>query len=186
MRNIIEKMNTLTWVILVVVVLIFVGGMIMTRKDDDAKRSFRNGVNDMIHKNENVDNLKVISYKVVIPLRIQACERLLLYLERIKFSILVKRVFVPGMSRDDFQISLIQNVQDEFEHNLAQRLYVAEDTWQLVNLAKEEVLQNINAAFNDNLNSDSAAIAVIISSFQNSIAEKAILGLKMEFDSFLV
>mgnify|MGYP003307802288 CR=1 FL=1 len=186
MQNIIEKMNTLTWVILVVVVLIFVGGMIMTRKDDDAKSSLGNGVNDMICKNENVDNLKVVSYKVVIPLRIQACERLLLYLERIKFSILVKRVFVPGMSRDDFQLSLIQNVQDEFEHNLAQRLYVAEDTWQLVNLAKEEVLQNVNAAFNENINSEAASVALIISAFQNPMAEKAILGLKMEFDSFLV
>ncbi|MCQ2317450.1 MAG: hypothetical protein MJZ90_00825 [Bacteroidales bacterium] len=179
-------MNTLTWVILVVVVLIFVGGMIMTRKDDDAKRSLGNGVNDMICKNEDVDNLKVVSYKVVIPLRIQACERLLLYLERIKFSILVKRVFVPGMSRDDFQLSLIQNVQDEFEHNLAQRLYVAEDTWQLVNLAKEEVLQNVNAAFNEDTSSDVASVALIISAFQNPMAEKAILGLKMEFDSFLV
>jgi len=179
-------MNTITWGILAVVVLILIGGMIMLRKDDDAKKSFKREENNLIKKMEEADNLKVVSYKVVVPLRIQACERLVLYLERIKFSILVKRIFQPGLSRDDFQFSLLQNVQDEFEHNLAQRLYVSEDTWLMVNLAKEEVLQNVNAAFNDNTEADVATMATILSSFQNPIAEKAIANIKSEFDSFLV
>ena len=98
----------------------------------------------------NDDVLRTVSHKLTVPLRIQAYERLLLYIERIQFSVLVKRVFYPGISRDDFQFSLLQNVQDEFEHNLAQRLYVSEETWQLIDLAKEEVLQNINALFHSN------------------------------------
>lgn len=178
-------MNTLTWILIGAMALLFVLGVIIPMFRENGKaEAVANHSNNMC----NIDNesLKVASYNMIVPLRVQACERLLLYLERIKFSVLVKRVFVPGMSRDDFQLSLIQNVQDEFEHNLAQRLYVAEDTWQLVNLAKEEVLQNVNAAFNEDTSSDVASVALIISAFQNPIAEKAILGLKMEFDSFLV
>ena len=131
----------------------------------------------------NDDVLRTVSHKLTLPLRIQAYERLLLYIERIQFPVLVKRVFYPGISRDDFQFSLLQNVQDEFEHNLAQRLYVSEETWQLIDLAKEEVLQNINAVFNDNPDADVAMIAQQIASFNNPMVEKAVINIKREFNS---
>ena len=119
----------------------------------------RKSKNDIIDKLKNDSMLKETSLKLIIPLKIQACERLLLYIERIQFPVLVKRIFHPGISRNDFQFSIIQNVQDEFEHNLTQRLYVSESTWQLIVLAKEEVLQNVNAVFNDNPDADVAMIA---------------------------
>ena len=132
------------------------------------------------HDNEN---LKIVSYKLIVPLRIQAYERLILYIERIQFPVLVKRVFHPAISRNDFQFSILQNVQDEFEHNLAQRLYVSETTWQLIVLAKEEVLQNVNAVFNENPDADIATIAQRIASFENPIGEKAAINIKNEFNS---
>ena len=130
----------------------------------------------------NVD-LQVVSRKIIIPLKIQACERLLLYIERIQFPVLVKRVFMPQMSRNDFQFSILQNVQDEFEHNLAQRLYVSEQTWQLIVLAKEEVLQNVNAVFNDNPDADVAMIAHKLASLQNPLVEQAVISIKREFNA---
>ncbi|MBR5782413.1 MAG: hypothetical protein IKY27_10605 [Bacteroidales bacterium] len=126
---------------------------------------------------------KIVSMKLIVPLRIQAYERLLLYIERIQFPVLVKRVFHPAISRNDFQFSLLQNVQDEFEHNLAQRLYVSESTWQLVVLAKEEVLQNMNAVFNDNPNADVSMIAQKLASFENPMVENAVASIKQEFNS---
>lgn len=131
----------------------------------------------------NDNDLKVVSLKLIVPLKIQAYERLLLYIERIQFPVLVKRIFNPVMSRNDFQFSLMQNVQDEFEHNLAQRLYVTEETWHLVDLAKEEVLQNINAVFNDNPDADVAMIAQKLASFNNPMVEKAVINIKREFNS---
>ena len=95
----------------------------------------------------------------------------------------MKRVFHPAISRNDFQFSLLQNVQDEFEHNLAQRLYVSESTWQLVVLAKEEVLQNMNAVFNDNPNADVSMIAQKLASFENPMVENAVASIKQEFNS---
>ena len=137
-------------------------------------------------KSDYVDDdrdYRLESRKLIVPLRIQAYERLLLYVERIQFPVLVKRVFCSGMSRNDFQFSLLQNVQDEFEHNLAQRLYVSEDTWHLILLSKEEVMQNINAVFNDNPDVDVALIAQQIASFNNPMVEKAVINIKIEFNS---
>ena len=120
---------------------------------------------------------------MIVPLRIQAYERLLLYIERIQFPVLVKRVFIPTMTKNDFQFSLLQNVQDEFEHNLAQRLYVSEETWHLISLAKEEVMQNINAVFNDNPDAELSLIAQKLASFDNPMVEKAVKSIKCEFNS---
>ena len=121
--------------------------------------------------------------KLIVPLKIQAYERLLLYIERIQFPVLVKRVFNPVMSRNDFHFSILQNVQDEFEHNLAQRLYVSEMTWNLIVMAKEEVLQNVSAVFNENPDADVAMIAQKLASFENLMGEKAVVNIKNEFNS---
>ena len=129
------------------------------------------------------DDIRTVSYKLIVPLRIQAYERLLLYIERIQFPVLIKRVFIPTMTKNDFQFSLLQNVQDEFEHNLAQRLYVSEETWHLISLAKEEVMQNINAVFNDNPDAELSLIAQKLASFDNPMVEKAVKSIKCEFNS---
>ncbi len=169
-------MNYPNVITIVIVILLLVSLFISFRKEEKSK-------NDIIDKLKNDSMLKETSLKLIIPLKIQACERLLLYIERIQFPILVKRIFRPGISRNDFQFSIIQNVQDEFEHNLAQRLYVSESTWQLIVLAKEEVLQNVNAVFNDNPDADVAMIAQKLASFENPMVENAVMNIKNEFNS---
>ena len=163
-------------IILVVILLILGYFSFIHRRKTTSQES---QVPNVGHDNEN---LKIVSYKLIVPLRIQAYERLILYIERIQFPVLVKRVFHPAISRNDFQFSILQNVQDEFEHNLAQRLYVSETTWQLIVLAKEEVLQNVNAVFNDNPDADIAMIAQKIASFENPMGEKAVVNIKNEFN----
>lgn len=169
-------MNVIDIVSLVLLVLLIVSGFIAFKKEEKSK-------NDVIDKMKNDNELKSVSLKLVVPLKIQAYERLLFYVERIQFPVLVKRVFHPAISKNDFHFSLMQNVQDEFEHNLSQRLYVSEATWQLVVLAKEEVLQNVNAVFNDSENEDAATIAQKLASFENPIGEKAVMDIKNEFNS---
>jgi hypothetical protein len=128
-------------------------------------------------KSDNQSNEKVL------PLKVQAFERLVLYLERIRYAVLVKRVFMPGMSRTDLQFALIQNVQDEFEHNLAQRLYVSESSWFNVVIVKDEVLKSINAAFSENPDADAPTMAQIIASMDNSLIDKAVIAIKKEFNT---
>ena len=151
-------MNTLAWIIVAVVLLIFVGSLFITPSEK---------------KNS----------AVVVNLKIQACERLLLYLERIQYPVLLKRIFMPGMTRDELLMSLVQNVQEELEHNLAQRLYVGEDTWLMIQMAKDEALGTINAAFVDNPYSDAASIAQLLVSSHNNMIDKAVIKIKVEFNS---
>lgn len=148
------------------------------------KRKTSHDVDENTSRMANNNDLRAESYKLIIPLKIQACERLMLYVERIKFPVLVKRVYQTGISRDDFQFVMLQNVQDEFEHNLAQRLYVSEATWQLIELSKEEVMQNINAVFNNNPESNVSMIAAKLASFENPMVENAVKSIKKEFNSF--
>ena len=58
--------------------------------------------------------MRVATMKMVTPLRIQAYERLLLFLERSQLPVLVKRIYTPGINKDAFHISLLQSVEDEF------------------------------------------------------------------------
>jgi len=86
------------------------------------------------------------SQKVVTPLRLQASERLVLFLERISLNNLVARVNRSGMDAKWLQTSLIQTVRHEFEHNLTQQLYISGTTWETIRTSKEEIIKVINIA----------------------------------------
>lgn len=176
-------MNWIDVVTIIVPVVILVSVIFFLRKERKVQDNMSNNTGDYRRYDMMSLRMRVESRKLILPLKIQAYERLLLYIERIQFSVLVKRIYSPHISRNDFQFSLLQNVQDEYEHNLAQRLYVTEETWQLIGLAKEEVLQNVNAVFNDNPEADVAMIAQKLASFNNPIVEKAVISIKREFDA---
>lgn len=80
------------------------------------------------------------------PLRLQAYERMILFLERASLNNLVSRVQKRGMSAKQFQSDLIITVRTEFEHNLSQQIYVSSTAWDTVKLAKEEIIKIINIA----------------------------------------
>lgn len=127
--------------------------------------------------------MRVATMKMVTPLRIQACERLLLFLERSQLPVLVKRVYVPGTTKDVFHIALLQSVEDEFEHNMAQQLYVSADAWDAVSRTKEELVGQINATFEKaDDGTDVALIAQALVALPNPFVEQAVALLKKEFN----
>ncbi|MBR4803403.1 MAG: hypothetical protein IK032_02045 [Bacteroidales bacterium] len=84
--------------------------------------------------------------KVVNPIRLQAYERLALFLERISPNSLILRCYQPGMDLKLLQGVMTKNVRDEFEHNLSQQVYVSTEAWSRIKEAKEEMINLINAA----------------------------------------
>ena len=127
--------------------------------------------------------MRVATMKMVTPLRIQACERLLLFLERSQLPVLVKRVYVSGTTKDVFHIALLQSVEDEFEHNMAQQLYVSADAWDAVSRTKEELVGQINATFEKaDDGTDVALIAQALVALPNPFVEQAVALLKKEFN----
>lgn len=88
--------------------------------------------------------LKKASQSTLTPLKIQAYERIVIYLERIHPNTLIVRVNKHGMNAGQLQQELIKAVKSEYEHNLSQQIYMSHGAWQLVKTAKEEVIKLIN------------------------------------------
>ena len=130
--------------------------------------------------------LKVNALKIIMPLKVQAYERFLLYLERVQLPVLVKRVYVPGIEKGVFHLELLQNVREEFEHNLAQQLYVSNSTWNAVKNAKEELINQINSTFEQLKDEEDVSIlAQTLVALPNPSVEQAVAVLKHDFDRLL-
>lgn len=102
--------------------------------------------------------------KEILPLRIQAYERLMMFVERINVDQLVYRIREPNMKVKELQGSLIVAVQQELEHNLSQQIYISGKLWQIIELAKNEVLShiiNVSERFSPEDNSSEFASTLI-------------------------
>lgn len=80
----------------------------------------------------------------ILPLRLQAYERLVLFLERISPDSLVMRVKSSSLSSAEMQNELITAVRTEFEHNLAQQVYISDKGWEMIKNARNEIIRLIN------------------------------------------
>lgn len=80
----------------------------------------------------------------VLPLQLQAYERLALFIERIRPQSLIGRVYQPVLSAIDMQIALVQTIKNEFDHNVTQQIYVSAAAWDAVKTLKEQTISIIN------------------------------------------
>jgi hypothetical protein len=92
--------------------------------------------------------LKESIQKESLPIRLQAYERLTLFLERISPQNLLKRVSPISQEVEDYKSLLIQTVEQEYEHNLSQQIYVSDPCWRIVSAAKNSTIQTI-VSFNN-------------------------------------
>jgi Fe2+ transport system protein B len=90
--------------------------------------------------------LRSKSSKTVTPIRLQAYERIALFLERINPNSLIMRVHKQGMSARQMQSALLQTIRAEFEHNVAQQIYMSPAAWKAIRAAKEETIKLVNIA----------------------------------------
>jgi len=97
-------------------------------------------------ENEDKKEARKKNAEVLLPIRLQAYERLVLFLERIHPHQLIVRHSNPALSSFQFQTILIKSIREEYEHNLSQQLYVSSKAWNKVQQAKEECLKQINFA----------------------------------------
>ena len=84
--------------------------------------------------------------RVVTPIRLQAYERMALFLERISPNSLVLRCYQPGMDLKLLQGVMTKNIRDEWEHNLSQQVYLSADLWTRIREAKDEMVNLVNSA----------------------------------------
>jgi hypothetical protein len=125
--------------------------------------------------------------KHFIPMQVDAYQRLVLFLERIAPNNMVMRLNNPGLPAGAFQAKLMDTIREEFEHNLAQQIFVSPEAWQVARNSKEEVLKIINMAATKmaptSLANDlSKSIFEITATLENQPTDRAIAILKDELN----
>ncbi|MGQ1890666.1 DUF7935 family protein [Thermophagus sp. OGC60D27] len=84
--------------------------------------------------------------ETILKHRLQAFERLALFLQRISPESLVLREQRKDMNAFQLQNQLLKSIRSEFNHNLAMQIYLPAETWELIRQAREEVARLINTS----------------------------------------
>ncbi len=137
-------MNTLVTILIIVVTALaavaLTGGIFYAV----IKRYFKNQQKTMLLQMKMDEHKEAL--KLVTPLRLQAYERMVLYLERISPNSLIMRCYTPGITLQLLQGVMTKTIRDEWEHNLSQQVYISSVAWQRCREAKEEMINLINAS----------------------------------------
>ena len=97
-------------------------------KNEENRRRF------LLHKQSQQDTL---------PLRLQAYERLTLFLERISPNQLLIRIKPTSEDKKSYVDLLIATIDQEFEHNLTQQIYISDACWRVIKSSKNALIQQL-------------------------------------------
>ncbi|RKR13198.1 hypothetical protein CLV91_1913 [Maribacter vaceletii] len=100
-------------------------------KNEEGRRRF------LLHKDSQTNTL---------PIRLQAYERMALFLERIAIPSLVVRIAPKSSDKNEYENLLIKSIENEFEHNLSQQIYMTDECWNIIKAAKSATIQMIRKA----------------------------------------
>ncbi|MBN8576674.1 MAG: hypothetical protein KF775_16610 [Cyclobacteriaceae bacterium] len=90
--------------------------------------------------------IRTRSIETILPARLQAYERMTLFLERMAPQNLIMRLANPAFTARDFQRVLLDEIRNEYNHNVAQQVYMSEEVWNQIRNAKEDLVIVINEA----------------------------------------
>lgn len=111
------------------------------------------------------------SIETVLPNRIHAYERICLFLERIAPNNLLVRVNNGNYTARELQQILLNEIREEYNHNVSQQVYMSEEVWELVKNAKEELIVIVNEAASK-LPNDANGIALSKQIFEISVRKE--------------
>lgn len=123
--------------------------------------------------------------KSVTPIRLQAYERMALFLERIAPGSLVLRCYQPGMDLRLLQGVMTKNIRDEWEHNLSQQVYISSELWTAIRGAKDEMINLVNSSavsLTEETDPTRLAASIFASAAQHSPCDAALEALHKEIN----
>jgi len=103
-------------------------------------------VRSFLRKDFEKKLLEVQSKKIdiVLPLKLQAYERMALFLERITPNQLITRLNDNSYTVEDLRIVLISEIRQELNYNFSQQIYMSHEAWVAVKAASESIFSLIN------------------------------------------
>lgn len=112
---------------------------------------------------------------IVLPIRLRAYERIVLFLSRIEPKSLLLRFDFAGMTVLQLQQMLLQAVRDEYDHNVSQQIYISKEAWALVVNAREGLTQLVNTCASQlNAQADAMELANLLLAAYASNAQSPI------------
>lgn len=93
-------------------------------------------------KKKNLNEDKV----VLLNLRLQAYERIILFVERLNPVNFLVRIYQKGMEVGQLQTLVINEINAEYQHNITQQLYIEAKTWEVISKLKDDTIAMINNA----------------------------------------
>lgn len=84
--------------------------------------------------------------KKALPIKLQAYERMTLFIERINPASLLLRIASINNDKDAYAKSLINTIDSEFEHNITQQIYLSNECWSVIVASKNAIIQLIKKA----------------------------------------
>lgn len=126
---------------------------------------FRNFLNQQY----NIEALKFrqSQNKDMLPLRLQAYERLMMFCERMSIDSLAYRLSAPETQVQDLKNAMLIAIQQEYEHNVSQQVYISDKLWEIIHLVKEQMQSVI-------LESNGHSVAELIGNVKINIAENKV------------
>ena len=97
--------------------------------------------------------------RTVTPIKLQAYERIVLFLERISLESLLVRVSSPDMTVPQLHTVMLNTIRSEFEHNLSQQIYMSPQAWEVVRNARSNMIKIINSEV-EKLPADSSGMSL--------------------------
>ena len=97
-------------------------------KNEENKRKF-----ELLRENQRLG----------LPIRLQAYERIVLFLERINPINLMMRVEPNSLDPQSYATLLVHTIQTEYEHNIAQQIYFTQESWEIILKAKNSIITQI-------------------------------------------
>jgi hypothetical protein len=97
-------------------------------KNEENKRKF-----ELLRENQRLG----------LPIRLQAYERIVLFLERINPINLMMRVEPNSLDPQSYATLLVHTIQTEYEHNIAQQIYFTPESWEIILKAKNSIITQI-------------------------------------------
>jgi hypothetical protein len=117
---------TIPAVLILIIVYLVIDKML---KAENTRRSFE---------------IRKSSVQTITPIKLKAYERMVILLERINPESLLTRQTLKDTSALQLQSALLQQIRQEWEHNISQQLYIKSDSWIMLRNAKESMVQLIN------------------------------------------
>lgn len=145
-------------------------------------------LNGFLRQQNSEKKLEILAKKKndSLPIKLQAYERMLLFCDRINPVKMLVRIKPISENTNDYLQLLIANIEQEFEHNLVQQIYISDDAWTAIVATKNAIINKLKQVSEKSISSNNLRENILID-YSKSLppSETAIAFIKNEVKKLL-